>query len=190
MNDFIKTINLPSGRTLNIGYEYEYEWFNPLKEYDRIETIITTSNRYFEGDEIISDDWEDEKLEIEADGGIVVPLYMYVHSGVALSLGGFNDPWDSGCVGFCYVTREKLEEEYKGYTLEKAQECAQKCIEGDIEILNRYLSGEVYYAELNDKNGENLDSIGYLFEDFENVPKVTLEYFDMSEEDKKFISNL
>ena len=55
MAEFIKTIELPSGRTLNIGYEDD--GYNPLEEYDRIETIITTSNRYFEGDEIISAEW-------------------------------------------------------------------------------------------------------------------------------------
>ena len=188
MAEFIKTINLPSGRTLNIGYEDD--GYNPLEEYDRIETIITTSNRYFEGDEIISAEWEDEKLEIEAAGGVVVPLYMLVHSGITLSLSGFNDPWDSGCVGFCYVTREKLDKEYKGHTLEKAQECALKRIEGDIEDVNKYLNGEVYYLELDDENGEHLESIGYLLDDFENIHKAALEFFDMTEEDEKFISNL
>jgi hypothetical protein len=48
-----------------------------------------------------------EKLEM-----IVLPLYLYEHSGVTINTTGFSCPWDSGQVGIIFVTREKVREEF------------------------------------------------------------------------------
>lgn len=188
MNDLIDTIDLPSGRIVEIVYDgYCYD---PLKEFDRLETIITTDNRYFTGDEIIDDDWEEKRKEIEDEGGIVLPLYMLAHSIIHLSLDPFVDRWDSGCVGFVYVTREKLDDEYKGYTLEMAQECAQKCIEGDIKLINAYLEGNVYGIRMIDENNQEMDAIYGVIDDIDEIPKFVGEYFELLEEDEQFLKNL
>lgn len=187
-NKFIETINLPSGRIIGIFYDTDPE--NPMTEFDRLGTIITTNNRYFTGDEIIDDDWEEKREEIEDEGGIVLPLYMLAHSVIHLSLDPFADRWDSGCVGFVYVTREKLSDEYKNYALSSAQAYARKCIHGEIDSLNMYLNGEVYGATIQDANGDTVDSICGIWCDLEEVPEAVAEHFYLSDEEQEFISNL
>lgn len=74
------------------------------------------------------------------DGYWFFPVYAYIHSGVALSLGKnyypFTDRWDVSFRGFVLVKR------MKGiwWNKDKAYEAA----EGLIETWNQYLSGDVY----------------------------------------------
>jgi len=42
---------------------------------------------------------------------IMLPLYLYDHSGITMSTGKFSCPWDSGQVGWIYCTIEKAMEE-------------------------------------------------------------------------------
>ena len=70
----------------------------------------------------------------------VFPLYAYIHSGVALSLGRNSYPftchWDTSFRGFALVKRTKG----WSYTNEKAVQIAQSLI----EEWNNYLSGNVW----------------------------------------------
>ena len=36
----------------------------------------------------------------------ILPLYLYDHSGLAMSTSDFGDRWDSGCVGFIYMDKD------------------------------------------------------------------------------------
>lgn len=150
-----------------------------ILDYARYTRLITTNNRYFTGDEIFDDSWDEERAEIEANGGYVFPLYMIAHSGVSLSLTPFSDPWDSGQVGFAYVRGEYIE----GKTEEEREECARKHAECDVATFNSYLWGEVYVASLYDKIGNLLESVGgmwgetarddalaYFRDDFDYIP--------------------
>lgn len=71
----------------------------------------------------------------------VLPVYLYDHSAVALSVGSFigraqHAQWDSGQIGFAYITPAKLEEtgitDYEG------------AISTEVEELGRWMNGEVY----------------------------------------------
>lgn len=74
------------------------------------------------------------------EGYYVFPVYAYIHSGVALSLGNnsypFTCPWDTSMKGFCLVKRTK------GWTWtnKKAYEAAKSIIAD----WNQYLSGDVW----------------------------------------------
>lgn len=72
---------------------------------------------------------------LEAAGLIVLPLHLYDHSGITMSTGGFSCPWDSGQVGYIYVTPKALEEEYKGSGMDPAKwaECAKGVLEGEVK---------------------------------------------------------
>lgn len=67
------------------------------------------------------------------------PVYAYIHSGVALSLGRsgypFNDQWDTSFRGFALVKRQT-----GWWTSEQAYKAAESLI----EEWNQYLSGDVY----------------------------------------------
>ena len=41
---------------------------------------------------------------------VILPLYLFDHSGISISTGSFHDPWDSGQVGFIYASKEKAKE--------------------------------------------------------------------------------
>jgi len=40
------------------------------------------------------------------------PIYLYDHSGLTISTQPFNDRWDSGLLGYIYVTKERVRKEY------------------------------------------------------------------------------
>jgi hypothetical protein len=73
------------------------------------------------------------------DGYWFFPVYAYIHSGVALSLGRTTYPftcrWDTSFKGFALIKRNKY-----SWTESKAYKRA----EGLIESWNMYLSGDVY----------------------------------------------
>lgn len=79
---------------------------------------------------------------------ILLPLYMYDHSGIALSLGRdypFNCRWDSGQLGYILIDREWLRKHYgKKYFTKKIRQQLLKSAEANVQLYNDYLSGAVY----------------------------------------------
>lgn len=69
---------------------------------------------------------------------IILPLYLYDHSGITMSTGPFSCPWDSGQVGWIYFDKAKLAEE------KWTEEQAVKYLEGEVETYDAYLTGNVY----------------------------------------------
>lgn len=118
----------------------------PPEQDDEI-FLITTSNRYFEqkrsGFEM--DDARDGKYKRTHH---VYPLYMYQHSGTALSLEPFTCPWDSGQVGFVLVSKRR------GLTGKAAREMARTYVES----WHQYVSGDVWGYTITDADGEQADS--------------------------------
>jgi hypothetical protein len=81
-------------------------------------------------------------------------LYLFDHSGISISLASFNDPWDSGQVGFLYASKDALREEFgKDYTPERVREL----MEGEVDTYDQYLRGDVYCYSIS-KDGDDLDS--------------------------------
>lgn len=71
----------------------------------------------------------------------VLPLYLYDHSGITMNTTGFSCGWDSGQVGYIYVTKYTWVKETKQ---EFSQEAARKALEAEVETYDHYLTGEVY----------------------------------------------
>lgn len=121
--------------------------------------MVTTKNRYFVlGKEGFSlDDIRDGEHKEKYH---VFPVYAYIHSGVALSLGRggqFSDPWDSGQIGYCLVSKESFGTEPQVIswgTIPTAYDAAK----GYLEAWNQYLSGQVYGYEVEDEDGNDVDS--------------------------------
>lgn len=136
------------------------------RENDNIGTIIAWHRRYNLSD--------DDAPKISDPSGfdpngyaICLPVYMYEHSGVALSTGTFSCPWDSGQVGWIFVTREKLLKEYDCKRItKKVREQAIAGLKSEIEEYGRYVNGECYgYVVEDEDTHEQIDScwgfIGY-----------------------------
>lgn len=117
-------------------------------------------------------------LEHLAKTHLLLDLYMYDHSGVAYSTSPFSCRWDSGQVGFVYVSHEKIIKEY-GSLNDGALAKAKHCLEAEVEEYSKWANGEVYYYVVKDEDGEELDSCGgYLGYDVaEEATKQALEHF-------------
>lgn len=107
--------------------------------------------------------WEalEKHLRKELRAVIVLPIYMYDHSGLAFSTKAFRCPWDSGQVGFIYVTRETILREFapgNKKLSKKALDLATKYLEGEVETYHQFSSGGVYGYEVEDADGQHLDS--------------------------------
>lgn len=109
---------------------------NPRTDFDNLGVMYCPHRRYSLGDL--------EALPPSVDC-INLPLYLLDHSGIQISTWDFGDPWDSGQVGFIYITAQKMKEE--NFDPAKALECLQ----GEVETYNQYLTGDVWGYEIIDE---------------------------------------
>jgi len=96
---------------------------------------------------------------------IMLPIYMYEHSGIALRTYPFGCRWDSGKLGFIFVSKEKVRSEY-GWKLINASRKEQiaKYLEGEVETYHQYVSGDVWGFQVF-KGDEEVDSCWGFFGD-------------------------
>jgi hypothetical protein len=90
------------------------------------------------------------------DNYVLLPLYMYDHGNVSLSTGSFSCPWDSGQVGYVYVSKEDVITEYGDWTAETVAK-ATKCLEGEVETYSQYINGDVYGYIIKNEELEEID---------------------------------
>jgi hypothetical protein len=91
-------------------------------------------SRYKIGDRQPDEDPQ-EYREALPDDEIVLPVYMYEHSGIALSTGAFGCPWDSGQVGWIHAPKGA-----EGLTEDKIR----SHLKNEVETYNQWMSGDVY----------------------------------------------
>ena len=73
------------------------------------------------------------------DGYVILPLYLYDHSGITMSTGSFSCIFDSGQVGYIFCDNETIEREFGG-----DRDLAEKCLESEVSIYDDYITGNVY----------------------------------------------
>lgn len=108
---------------------------NPRLEYDHLGTLWITENRHFCGDK--GAEYPDDSSPV------CLPVFAYIHGGIALNTKGFSCPWDSGQAGWIYVTRDKLIKEYGSDTPE-SRERAENCLHSEVQEYSAFLNGDVY----------------------------------------------
>jgi hypothetical protein len=132
---------------------------NPRTECDNITVMICSHKRYLLGDEKLSKEFPTgdfknwaamEEAIIERYAPIAIkPLYMYDHSGITISTSPFSCPWDSGQIGFVLVPGSQRENYWNNDKEEPPTEAdlkawAERVIDGDVEVYDKYLTGDVY----------------------------------------------
>ena len=65
-------------------------------------------------------------------------MYLYDHSGITISTSSFNDRWDSGRIGFIFVSKYKIKKE--GIDETKVEEY----LKGEVSTYDQYLTGDVW----------------------------------------------
>jgi hypothetical protein len=86
------------------------------------------------------------------------PLYIYDHSGVTISTSPFRSHWDSGQIGYVYITEEAVEE--SGVN----RDILDDVIEAEVETFDQYLRGEVYSHVALDPDGDVVGSCGGFYD--------------------------
>ena len=71
------------------------------------------------------------------------------HSGVAYNTSGFSCRWDSGHIGFIYVAKNQLREDY-GWTriTSKRRKKVEGWLAGEIKVFSQWANGNVYGFQL------------------------------------------
>lgn len=100
----------------------------------------------------------DDVEELLKDELVMSPVSIYDHSGVSIWLGSPTCMWDSGQVGFMYLTKKDALRELGNCTEENWKERATECMEAEMKVYNCYISGDVYGFVIEDENGEEVDS--------------------------------
>lgn len=159
-----------SNHTLEIYYEDGAE---TPRAWDNLAQMIFVGKYTYLGDKHSVEfpsfenrqDFIDRGAEIvkkQLNAAIVVPIHLYKHSSVGISTSysyPYNCPWDSGTIGFAVVTKEKLYKEYNVKRInKKLLEKARQILEGEINTLNNYVSGDVFGYKLFNKKGDVVDS--------------------------------
>ena len=162
------------GYKIVVSYDEDNDACNP-RNADNLGTMWCSHRRYFLGDEERKgpDETLQKVKEIEKGGGEVLPLFLYDHSGLAMSTSNqgypFNDPWDAGLVGFIFVSKEKMRIEYGHVINQKRRELARQVLQSEVEDYDRYLRGECFGYTIEDEAGEFVDSCWGFLRDPEEV---------------------
>jgi hypothetical protein len=145
------------------------------RTWDNLGTMVCFHNRYNLGDkhDYKSNDydgWKEMKEEIikRENVGVILPLYLYDHSGITMNTTGFSCGWDSGQVGFIFISKEKIREEYGVKRVSKKMlDRVEGYLVGEVETYDQYLTGDVYGYRITDtETDEEMDSCwGFYGED-------------------------
>lgn len=129
------------GFTINIEQDDMPE--NP-REWDNLGTMVCFHSRYNLGDKHTYDSVE-AFIEDRKKTDILLPLYLYDHSGLTMKTASFNDIWDSGQVGFIYTSKEKVLENFIKKELTPALiKKAKEVLKCEVEIYTQFLEGDVW----------------------------------------------
>ncbi len=168
------------------------------REWDNLGTMICFHSRYNLGDKHNYSVEEGEELSRGKDI-ISLPLYLYDHSGITMNTTGFSCRWDSVCVGFIYVTKEKVRKEYGVKRITKdIIEKVTNVLKGEVETYDQYLTGDVYGYRVSkidvcNKGCEHTEEVAscwgyYGSESVEEEGNRVLEYYINKEEEKSVVS--
>lgn len=161
---------------LDIG-DNKYEAFNIAilpdsevespREWENVGNMICFHGRYNLGDEHDfkePDDLHRHLKKIERSGGIYLPLYLYDHSGLAMSTESWvgraqHAEWDSGQVGYIYATGDDIRECFMCKRISKnIRERAYSLLRSEVRDYSRYLEGDVYGYVITTEDSEDVDS--------------------------------
>lgn len=145
------------------------------RDCDNVGVMVCFHKRYDLGDKhsYRSEDflnWEEMKAHFVKNGlddkpvAELLPLYLYNHSGLAMNTTGFPCRWDSGQVGFIIATRKSVKDQMCISRLtKKAREKIRKALIAEVEAYHQFISGDVWYYQISDEDGEFVEGHGNLY---------------------------
>jgi hypothetical protein len=164
----MRRFELSDGRIIKIFNDVNPD--NP-RHWDNLTQMVCFHGRYNVGDKTSyrSSDyngWDELEKDLikNEDPAIIEPLYMYDHSGASISTTPFNCSWDSGQIGFVFIKKDSVRKQLGvNRVTKKIVDRLSKCLLGEVETYNQYISGEVFEYTIFDKNGDIEDHCGGFF---------------------------
>lgn len=163
---------------------------NPREDFDiNIGTIVYKHSKYVLGDLPIDDaiDFLEDMLGLKHRGVynnerlsdleklfmrefIVHRVYLYDHSGIAISTEPFQCTFDSGQIGWIYTTKEKARKTLGVKRLtQKNRRGIKKMLNFEIEKYGNFLSGNFYGVIVQHEDGDEVASCyGFSGSDWKN----------------------
>lgn len=128
---------------------------NP-RNWDNLGTMVFFSDKII-GDEHHFNNPDEFVKFLKKEKPIYLPVFAYIHGGISLNTIGFDDPWDSGQVGWIYVDREKVRKEYGVKKITKqVKDRVLRALKAEIEVYQEYMNGNVFGFML-EKDGKLID---------------------------------
>ena len=169
--------------------------------WDNLGTMVCFHKRYDLGDKHNYkhgdyESWDEMEKDIikNENVGVILPLYLYDHSGITMNTTGFSCDWDSGKVGFIFISKEKMLQEYGGKIVtQKLKDRVSGYLKGEVETYDQYLTGDVYgyrvfkveTCELGCDHEEELDSCwGFYGEEDCMTEGVSMMDYHISQEEE------
>jgi len=164
------------------------------RECDNLSTLACWHRRASLGDEQIEGMNAKELIKHVRDKGdkilALVPLYLYQHSGMTMNTTGFSSGWDSGQVGWGYVTRASAEQmgcvgTYKdretGETKTYDKAFFEDAIRQEVKVYDDFITGQCFGYEVTDEDGDHIDSCWGFVGDLDYVRKEARESAENAE---------
>lgn len=147
------------------------------RDWDNAGTMVCFHRRYDLGDEqprCSPDEWlqgladelvnfdiqacyipmEHVRRVIDKHVCVILPLNLYDHSGITMRTSPFSCPWDSGQVGWIYITWERARKEWTG-TDDEIREKAERCLEAEVKVYDQFIRGDVWGFEVQELVNED-----------------------------------
>jgi hypothetical protein len=149
------------------GFEIEvcqdqYRNDNP-RDWSNLGIIAIVYNRYFEGDETVTQETVNDILN---DPDLIsLPVYAHIHSNISLSTSDFSDRFDSGMAGVIYVSKHTAKKEFGDIF---SEEIILSNLKSEVNTYSTWLSDGVlgYTIKL---NGDVIDSCWGFYDTVESV---------------------
>lgn len=144
------------------GYQikilYDEDPFESPREWENLGTMVCFHRRYDLGDKHGFDSPIEFREFAHYNNLIILPLYLYDHSGITMSTGSFSCPWDSGQVGWIYVEVEQVRKEWGWKRLsKKRREKIEEVLRSEVKTYDDYLTGNIFGYRI-ERSGEDVDS--------------------------------
>jgi len=158
---------------------YYYEVTNDLmadcpRTWDNVGTIAAWHRRYSMGDVQPTEeplDWA-RNIKRQEPSAVIMPVYMYEHSGITVSHTPFFCPWDSGQLGYMYTTLERYNQrmgtDWRRLSNNRRDIMREQLI-AELSTYDKFLSGDVYQVTIFDDDGEYIDGESGYYDEAEAI---------------------
>lgn len=143
---------------------------NPRTGWDNLGTMVAFHRNYYNLGDKDHGYNKEELLELVARKDVfALPLFLYDHSGITMNTTGFSCQWDSGQVGFIYMTRKQALAELADrlsngnlkcwqYITAKRKKRIFDYLRTEVQTYDDYLTGNVFGYIVENSDGEEIDS--------------------------------